>query len=264
MLVEIKQPLISIITISFNSKGFIEKTIQSVLNLNYRNMEYVFVDGLSTDGTLRIIESYFPKFKELGILYKYISEADSGIYHAMNKGLKLSTGDSVIFMNAGDSFYDDFDLQDLISSTDLYHNVVIGYSIQFHESDYYLRPNPRHEQNMIRYPAHQSTFIPRTYYSVNFFDEQYKIAGDYFWMKKILESAPHNLYKKVVSIFELGGKSSSSKLKDIIQLHKETNEGFIWVKIGLKFLIFQLLGKRLTFKLMYSKKYLKIPQPRVI
>ena len=258
------QPLISVVTISFNSKDFIEKTVQSVLNLNYKKIEYVFVDGLSTDGTPRIIESYFPKFKELGILYKYISESDSGIYHAMNKGLNLSTGDSIIFMNAGDSFHSEFDLQDLVSHCDVYNNVVIGYSIQFHEHDYYLRPNPAYEENMIKYPAHQSTFIPRTYYKMHLFDDRLKIAGDYFWMKKILKSAPHKLYKKIVSIFELGGKSSSSKLKDIIQLHKETNEGFIWFKIVIKFLIFQLLGKKLTFKLMYSKKYLKIPEPRVV
>lgn len=259
-----RQPLISVITISFNSKDFIEKTIQSVLNLNYKNIEYVFVDGLSTDGTTHIIESFFPLFKEIGIQYKYISESDSGIYHAMNKGLNLSTGDSVIFMNAGDCFHSEFDLQDLVSHFNLFSHVVIGYSIQFHNSDCYLRPNPEFEENMIRYPAHQSTFIPRLYYKVYLFDEQYKIAGDYFWMKKILETAPYKLYTKVVSIFELGGKSSSSKLKDIIQLHKETNEGFIWFKIALKFLIFQLLGKRLTFKLMYSKKYKKIPDPRVV
>ena len=250
---ENRQPLISVITISFNSKDFIEKTIQSVLNLNYKNIEYVFVDGLSTDATPHIIESFFPLFKEIGIQYKYISESDSGIYHAMNKGLNLSTGDSVIFMNAGDCFHSEFDLQDLVSHCDVYNNVVIGYSIQFHEHDYYLRPNPAYEENMIKYPAHQSTFVPRTYYKMHLFDDRLKIAG-----------APHKLYKKIVSIFELGGKSSSSKLKDIIQLHKETNEGFIWFKIVIKFLIFQLLGKKLTFKLMYSKKYLKIPEPRVV
>ena len=182
----------------------------------------------------------------------------------MNKGLNLATGDSVIFMNAGDSFHTEFNLQYLVSNYDVYKNVVIGYSIQFHQHDFYLRPNPAYEENMIKYPAHQSTFIPRIYYKVYFFDEQYKIAGDYFWMKKILETAPYKLYTKVVSIFELGGKSSSSKLKDIIQLHKETSEGFIWSKIGIKYLIFQLLGKRLTFKLLYSKKYKKIPDPRVV
>ena len=89
---------ISIITISFNAKDDLEITIQSVLNQNYPNIEYIIIDGGSSDGTIDIIKKYEDK-----ISY-WISEKDNGIYDAMNKGIKKATGDGLLFLNAGDYF----------------------------------------------------------------------------------------------------------------------------------------------------------------
>ncbi|MEM6523610.1 MAG: glycosyltransferase family 2 protein [Bacteroidota bacterium] len=92
-------PRISIITVTFNAEKFIEKTIKSVINLDYSNYEYIIIDGGSKDNTVDIIGNYK---SQIDIL---ISEKDKGIYDAMNKGILLSSGKWVNFMNAGDTFY---------------------------------------------------------------------------------------------------------------------------------------------------------------
>lgn len=92
-------PKLSVITIVYNNAADIERTMLSVLGQTYKDIEYIIVDGLSTDGTLDIVKKYADK------LAKLISEKDEGIYDAMNKGLAAATGDYVLFMNSGDEFY---------------------------------------------------------------------------------------------------------------------------------------------------------------
>ena len=92
-------PLISIVTVTYHDKIGLEKTIKSVQGQSYDNIEYIVIDGGSTDGTIEIIKKY-----EDRIDY-WISEPDSGIYDAMNKGIDAATGDFVIFMNSNDTFY---------------------------------------------------------------------------------------------------------------------------------------------------------------
>ena len=92
----IKKPLITIITVVFNNKRYLTKTIKSVLNQSYQNIEYIIIDGGSTDGTLKIIKKFDKKIDY------WISEKDHGIYDAFNKGLKLATGDLIGFVNSDD------------------------------------------------------------------------------------------------------------------------------------------------------------------
>lgn len=92
-------PKLSVITIVYNNVRHIERTMLSVINQTYSNIEYILVDGFSTDGTLEIVQQYTSQIETL------ISEKDKGIYDAMNKGLAAATGDYVIFMNSGDGFY---------------------------------------------------------------------------------------------------------------------------------------------------------------
>src|ERR1700761_5977921 len=93
------QPTLSVITIVYNNVRDIERTMLSVLDQSYQNIEYIIVDGASTDGTLDIIKKYGNRIARL------ISEKDEGIYDAMNKGLAAATGDYVLFMNSGDEFH---------------------------------------------------------------------------------------------------------------------------------------------------------------
>lgn len=94
------RPALSVITIVYNNVRDIERTLLSVINQDYQPIEYIIVDGLSTDGTLDVIHQYQSRISKL------ISEKDKGIYDAMNKGLAAATGDYLLFMNSGDEFYD--------------------------------------------------------------------------------------------------------------------------------------------------------------
>ncbi|MBO6089806.1 MAG: glycosyltransferase [Lachnospiraceae bacterium] len=96
---------VSIITICFNSEAVIKKTIESVLNQTYTDVEYLIIDGASKDKTVEIAESYRNSFEEKGIDYKIFSEPDKGIYDAMNKGIAKATGELVGLINSGD-FYE--------------------------------------------------------------------------------------------------------------------------------------------------------------
>jgi len=98
-------PLISIITITFNSEKTLSDTIESILNQSYKNIEYIIVDGKSMDGTLEIIDSYSSRIKDRGILFRLLSEKDKGIGDAWNKGLKMVTGKIVGMLNS-DDWYD--------------------------------------------------------------------------------------------------------------------------------------------------------------
>jgi len=100
--------VVSIVTSVFNASSTIEDTIKSVLSQTYKNIEYIIIDGGSTDGTTEIIKSYGNKIN------KFFSEPDKGIYDAMNKGIKASSGDLIGFLNADDTFYDDSVIQQIV------------------------------------------------------------------------------------------------------------------------------------------------------
>ena len=98
---------ISIITISYNSKNTIEKTILSILGQSYRPLEYVFVDGGSKDGTINLIKKYIPELEKAGIEVNYKSEPDKGISDAFNKGIQRSSGDIIGIINSDDQLMDE-------------------------------------------------------------------------------------------------------------------------------------------------------------
>src|SRR5579862_3140474 len=112
------KPKLSVITIVYNNVRDIERTMLSVLGQTYPGIEYIVVDGLSTDGTLDIIKKYSDRINT------FVSEKDEGIYDAMNKGLALATGDYVLFMNSADEFYSTETVSDVFASaenTDIYY-----------------------------------------------------------------------------------------------------------------------------------------------
>ena len=103
------QPTFSIITITYNAVRLVEQTLLNVLSQSYPNIEYIVIDGGSTDGTVDIIRRY-----ESGLAY-WVSEPDKGIYDAMNKGLQKATGDYVWFINAGDTLCSSDTVQSIVS-----------------------------------------------------------------------------------------------------------------------------------------------------
>ena len=119
-----KQATLSVITVVFNNSADIERTIKSVINQTYPHIEYIIIDGGSTDGTLNIIQ------KHLARVSKLVSEKDEGIYDAMNKGLKLASGDYVLFMNSGDEIYA-ADTVEKVFSTEEYSDIYYGETEMF-------------------------------------------------------------------------------------------------------------------------------------
>lgn len=103
-------PKFSIITVTYNAEAVLEDTIQSVISQTYHHVEYIIVDGASKDGTLSIIDRYRDRITRI------VSEPDKGLYDAMNKGIRLATGDYLCFLNAGDSFHEDDTLQQMVRS----------------------------------------------------------------------------------------------------------------------------------------------------
>ncbi|MGI4021467.1 MAG: glycosyltransferase family 2 protein [Janthinobacterium lividum] len=162
--------LLSIITVVFNAKETIEQTIISVINQSYNNIEFIIVDGGSTDGTIDIIKKYDNK-----IAY-WISEPDSGIYDAMNKGVNLAKGKYIYFLGAGDSVLDVLDQVAANFSNDnqiLYGNV---YRTDFSKLyDGKFSPFKLAVKNI----CHQAIFYPATVFKFYQYNLKYKIQADY-------------------------------------------------------------------------------------
>ena len=104
------KPTFSVITVTYNAEKVLEETIQSVITQTYRNVEYIIVDGHSKDNTMEIVNKY------RNHISKVISEPDKGLYDAMNKGIRMATGDYLCFLNAGDEFHDNETLQKIVQT----------------------------------------------------------------------------------------------------------------------------------------------------
>lgn len=168
---------VSIITACYNSEKTIERTLKSVLAQTYSNYEYIIIDGMSTDDTLKIIDAYRNAF---GSKLKVVSERDSGIYNAMNKGIKMASGELVGIINS-DDWYEPDALQTIVYSFN--HE---KYSVLYGMTYNYLNNKP-YQIYMINYEflnkvmiPHPSCFVTRdTYLDLGMYDETYKSSADY-------------------------------------------------------------------------------------
>ncbi len=173
-------PLVSIITITLNCDNYIDKTIQSVLSQTYVNIEYIIIDGGSTDNTLNILNKY------KNYISKIVSENDEGISDAFNKGIKLARGDWVNFLNAGDLFFGEDSVEKIMK----FHeraNILTGFS-RFHNKTIPNRilrnKDPLYIKARI---SHQASFVKNIVFSeVGAFSVQYRVRMDYeFWLRAL-------------------------------------------------------------------------------
>lgn len=177
------KPKLSVITIVYNNVKDIERTMLSVLNQTYSNIEYIIVDGASTDGTKEIIERYRSRISH------FVSERDKGIYDAMNKGLALATGDYVLFMNSGDEIYASETVSDVFASApsgDIYYGETEMFDENWQSLGQRRHRAPEHfDWHSFKFGmniSHQAIYIKRSL--TEEFDLSYKYSSDIDWILK--------------------------------------------------------------------------------
>ena len=207
----------SIITINYNHNEGILRTIQSVIHQNYKNFEFIVIDGGSNDGSYKTITAYSNH-----ISY-WVSEKDNGIYHAMNKGVRASSGDYLIFMNSGDVFNDNSVLLNVAKQCNQ-SDILIGDTLCQHKKSYKFVKSPDEITlaNMLcGVIRHQSSFIKRELLIKYPYDENYKIISDvkFFIDAFIWENCTYQHINYIISKFENSGISNTNT-----QLCKKENE----------------------------------------
>lgn len=205
----------SVITVSYNDVKGIESTIHSVLGQTYSSLEYIIIDGASSDGTKETAEKYKHIFTDKNIRCRIVSEPDKGIYDAMNKGAALSSGQWLVFLNAGDSFADSNVLLNVSKYAKDSVDVLYGSTIyQYKNLIKQEKPAPINclTQGMIF--CHQSALISATAMKELKYDTQYRTAADYdFFLRCYMGGKKFEEIPVVISRFEIGGESTKGNYK---------------------------------------------------
>ncbi|MEZ7505843.1 glycosyltransferase family 2 protein [Flavobacterium sp. Arc2] len=257
-------PKISIITIVYNDKIGLEKTINSVLNQDFKDFEFIVIDGLSTDGSSDLANKYIEH------ITKYVREKDNGIADAFNKGLKFCNGDWVYFLNAGDFFAENNTLTKIYNSfLSLSKSSIVSGKVKIVDVNQvplgYNHPNGKVSiddllnRNII---AHQATFVKLEVFNKIGNFKPYKIHMDYdFWIRCLRSEIKFELIEEVVACFTRNGVSSFRKNYLIAvkeQLGILLNYSFIskfryykvyysnFLYFSLKSLIRLLIGEKMT------------------
>ena len=203
----------SIITINYNNKNGLRKTIQSVIQQTFQDYEFIVIDGNSNDGSDIILKEF-----DDHINY-WVSEPDKGIYNAMNKGIIQAHGDYLIFMNSGDSFYNPDVLKTVIPF--LKSDIVEGILYKTKRKKFTILPKSNPTM-MLFYEGgldHQACFIRKSLFKDSLYDESFKIAADwkFFLQKVVFENYTLSYMPVVVASYEEGGISED---KSIDAIHK--------------------------------------------
>jgi glycosyltransferase involved in cell wall biosynthesis len=249
---EIVKPVFSIITVVYNSATLVEKTINSILEQTYLNIEFIIIDGGSTDGTLEIIKKYNNRIN------KWLSEKDNGLYDGMNKAFPLVTGDYICFLNSGDTFYSPDTLMNISNQLHSIPDVIYGETIIVDASGNEIGMRRLKAPENLTWRSfkdgmlvcHQSVFIRRDIASS--YNTKYKIAADYDWVLRSLRKASsiHNTHL-IISRFLDGGMNKSNIRRSLFERFKimSANYGFFstlfnHLVIGIKFFFYIIRNKR--------------------
>ena len=232
-------PRISVITVVFNNAKNIERTILSVVEQDYQNLEYIIIDGNSDDGTLDIIQKYEDKIS------RWISEPDEGLYFAMNKGLEFATGDYVWFINSGDEIFDGDTVSKMISGLDelpdiLYGNTMITDKEGGKIGDRRLVP-PKvltwksFKRGML--VSHQSLIVKRELAPA--YDTNYTLASDIDWVIRAMKAAVDIRNTHIyLSRFMEGGVSRTNLKTGLKERFAILARHYGWIPTALRHIFF--------------------------
>jgi len=234
------EPLISIITITYNAVNTIEETIKSVLEQTYPNIEYIIIDGGSTDGTVEIIKKYSSQ-----ISY-WISEPDKGIYNAMNKGIMQAHGAWINFMNSGDTFYNSKTL-DTINFHQINNKIIkVIYGdtiVKKNNNFFHKKAQPIKNIHRRIIGCHQSIFVSNVNIKDIMFDESFKLASDYNTIYSLYEKYKSNAFHYLpipISIYDaefgISSKYILNSLKEQLQIRSK-HKNLLWFYDSFKYII---------------------------
>jgi glycosyltransferase involved in cell wall biosynthesis len=198
-------PKISIVTVVWNDKVGLERTIQSIINQTYENIEFIIIDGGSTDGTVDVIKAYEDKIDY------WVSEKDAGIYDAMNKGIQAATGTWVNFMNAGDTFASELTLKNIDFLRFFDQTLLYGKNIM---------DGKERKPSSIKslefggtFANHQSMFFNKNLLNQVFhYDIKYKIYGDYELVNRCYLAFPNSFFYLNIVIADFNSDGISQKV----------------------------------------------------
>lgn len=230
--------LVSIITATFNRKDYLEETIQSVINQSYHNIEYVIIDGGSTDGTLDIIKKYDDKIDF------WISRPDNSMYEAINDGIKNSNGDIIAILNSDDKYIDGDVIENIINEFNKEPNIdgIYGNLIRLYEDRIRHKRlfQVNYEQYLISgkgtFVPHSTLFVKRELIEkVGLYDTRYRYASDYDFILKCLKKGTLKYINKSITYFREHNNSITAtdntitpETFDILKAHKLGNVNFIY------------------------------------
>ena len=210
---------VSIITVVYNGIAHLEQTIQSIINQSYQNIEYIIIDGGSTDGTLELLQKYDEK-----IAY-WVSEKDNGIYDAMNKGIAKATGEIVGLINA-DDWYETNTLELVVNAFEKQEVDVIHGSMEIISADgSSFTKKVKHDLSTLKKGMllnHPTVFVKKSFYEkYGVFNTSYKIVADWemifrWW----LSGAKFIGIEETLANFRMGGVSSLHLKKSLVEKHK--------------------------------------------
>lgn len=195
-------PKFSVITVTYNAAGVLEDTIQSVISQTYHHVEYIIVDGASTDGTMAIVDRYRSR------IHTVVSEPDRGLYDAMNKGMALATGDYLCFLNAGDCFHEDDTLQQMVHTlhgTEL-PDVMYGNTAIVDAEGHFLRMRRLSPPDQLNWKSfrqgmlvcHQAFFAKRSLAVP--YNLTYRYSSDFDWCIRVMKKAQSFHYTRLTVI----------------------------------------------------------------
>lgn len=194
---------VSVVTVCYNAVQTLEKTMLSVLNQTYPNVEYIIIDGGSTDGTVDIIKKYADR------LAYWVSEPDKGIYDAMNKGTRVATGDFLYFLGADDLFFS-CDTLSTITPLMIKECVYYGDSYITNIRKIYWGKFSKYKL-AIGNICHQSIFYPKQIYAFKIYDIRFKIFADYVYNIELFMNCPFDYLNETISVFNYNGVSRYCK-----------------------------------------------------
>lgn len=216
-------PKISIITVVYNRVHDIEYTIKSVVHQTYPHIEFIVIDGQSIDGTIQIIKKYSTQ------IHHFISEPDSGIYDAMNKGLSVATGDYILFINGGDQLHHHQTLEQISNTIFISGerpDIIYGECMLIHADRSYFKTRSEFKQQTFPTTLNHQSFIHGTNVSHQSFivknkiaplyDLKYKWSSDVDWMLNCLKTATTvKQYSGIISDFVIGDSTEKHKIASL-------------------------------------------------